>query len=124
MNREFESIGRVVTVGSEIKTKSNGVSKFVKCTVEHTDGPLAGKTFWANRTLVSMNQETGEPIEKSAVEVGQEVTLHNRVEQTAQGTQLFTEIASGARVDSLDTILALVNADANAQAESALSGNS
>lgn len=123
MNREFESNGVVVTVGTEIKSKSNGVSKFVVCSVQHMDGPLAGKTYWAQRTVVSKNPETGEAIEKEPVVAGQEVLLYNRIQTTDRGTQIFSEISTSAKVDDLGDLLALVNADANAQAENALSGN-
>lgn len=116
---EFESKAIVVTVGTEVKTKSNGTSKFVKCTVKHIDSPIAGKTFFANRTVLSTDPQTGETKEKANVTVGQEVLCYNRV---VEG-QLYSEISTQSQVDDLGDILALVNANADAQAENALGGN-
>lgn len=119
---EFESKAVVVTVSSEVKNKmKDGAptgAKFVKCTVKHLDGVLAGKTFFANRTIVSKNQETGELKPKDNVKVGQEVIAHNRV----QDGNMFTELSTASAVDNIEDILALVNANADQVAQDALSG--
>lgn len=119
---EFESKAIVVTVSPDVKSKEkNGTptgGKFVKCTVKHLDSAIAGKTFFANRTIVSIDQETGETKSKENVKVGQEVKCYNRI---VDG-QMFTEISIQSQVDDLADILALVNVSADAQAENALSG--
>jgi hypothetical protein len=96
---EFQSKAIVATVSDEVRTKENGAT-FVKCTVKHIDGPLAGKTFFANRTLKNAQGE-----EKSTVKPGDEILCYNRVVDN----QIYSDISTGTAVDNLADLLALVN---------------
>jgi hypothetical protein len=97
--REFVSNGIIKTVSSNVKTKDNGVSMFVKCTVEHLDGDVAGKIFFANRSIRNKDGE-----DRETVEVGQKVKLFN----TVKDGKIFTEVSTGVTVDSLESLLAML----------------
>lgn len=105
---EFQSKGKVTSVGEVLKTKENGAT-FVVCTVMHSDGPLAGKTYFAQRTL-----KNKDGVEKTPVQVGEEVQLYSQVVDGAQGRNIFTSISKGNNVDDLAGLLALAG---NVQAE-------
>ncbi len=96
---EFTTTAQVITVSSEIREKSNG-NTFQKCVVEHLDGKLKGKRFFANRTL-------GE--DKPEVSVNDKVTCYNRVEDG----QLYSEISLSAPVDNLEDILSSIGSTAS-----------
>lgn len=102
MAREWQSKGKVISVGSEVKTKSNG-GTFVVCTVAHFDGALAGKTYFAQRTL-----SNAEGVSKEMVHVGDEVQLYNSISD--DGRNIFTSISKGANVDDIAELLGLANA--------------
>lgn len=99
---EFQSKGLVVSVGTEIKTKSSGAT-FVVCTVKHLDGALKGRTYFAQRTLKNAKEEV-----KENVKVGDEVTLYNEI--SADQKNIFTSISKGNNVDDIAELLKLANA--------------
>jgi hypothetical protein len=105
--KEWQSNGTVLTVGSEIKTKENG-AKFVVCTVQHKDGALAGKSYFAQRTLINKDGVAKEP-----VKVGDEVQLYNQISD--DNRNIFTSISKGANVDDIAELLGLANAGAQAE---------
>lgn len=114
MANEFQSKGTVLTVGTEVKEKTNG-GTYVVCTVKHLDGPLAGRTYFAQRTLKNQNGD-----EKSNVAVGDEVQLYSEV--SPDGKTIFTSISKGNNVDDISELLALANAGKAAEiAEQAMS---
>lgn len=104
MAREWQSNGTVLTVSSEVKTKSSGAT-FVVCTVMHKDGALAGKSYFAQRTLTN-----AEGVSKENVKVGDSVQLYNSISD--DGRNIFTSISKGAQVDDIAGLLALANAGA------------
>jgi len=104
MAREWQSKGKVLSVGTEIKTKSNG-GTFVVCTVMHQDGLLAGKSYFAQRTLTN-----AEGVSKDNVAVGDEVQLYNSISD--DNRNIFTSISKGANVDDIAELLSLANANA------------
>ena len=119
MSQEFESRGKVVTVKAEIKTKSYTDAKgnvtngeYIVCTVLHTTGPIKGTTYFAQRTLLNK-----EGVRKSPVNVGDEVTLYNRVMEDANGKNLFSTISAGAQVDNIDDIFAMLASPASVGAQ-------
>lgn len=100
--REFQSKGVVVTVGTEIKTKTfsnGGTGTYVACTVKHTDGPMKGMTYFAQRTLTNSEGQT-----KENVKVGEEVGLYNRISD--DNKTVFSAISKGAQVDNIEDIMA------------------
>lgn len=114
---EFTSTGIITSLGSELKTKNNEKkSTFRTHTVKHTDGPLAGKTFFAQRTLSTTN-EAGEAVTKEDVKVGQEVTLYNQV---VDG-KIYTQISTGVAVANEAELLNLVMASQAPATQNALS---
>ena len=100
MSKEFQTNAKVLTVSNEIKVKESG-AKFQKCTVEHLDGVLKGKKFFANRTVVNAQGD-----EKDPVKVGDTVLVYNTISD--DGKNLFSEISLGSQVDELTDLLALV----------------
>jgi len=58
----------IISIGDEALQKVNGV-EYLRCEVRYTAGKLAGKTFFANRTL-------GE--DKAPIEVGMPVRVYFR----------------------------------------------
>lgn len=105
--REWQSQGTVLTVGTEVKTKSNG-GTFVVCTVMHKDGALAGKKFFAQRTLTNKDG-----VAKENVKVGDEVTLYNEI--SADNRNILSSISKGNNVDDIAELLGLANAGAQAE---------
>jgi hypothetical protein len=86
--------GSIVTISDDVRTKKNS-KQFLLCTVKFSDGPLAGKTYFAQRTLGAS---------KARISVGQDVTLHMSVVDNNP----FFEISTGGQVtDKAEIIAAL-----------------
>lgn len=88
----------IETISDVVKTKSNG-RNYLVCTVRFTEGKLAGKTYFAQRTL-------GE--NKSPISIGQNVQcMPTFVKDDVTGkTTPFFEISTGVSVNSADEIMA------------------
>lgn len=94
MSQSFKAI--ISRIYDDVSTKSNG-KEFMLTEVKFVDGPLAGKEYFANRTL-------GE--NKAEITVGQEVRCIMNVVANEDGTKRpFFEISTS-RVDSAADILA------------------
>lgn len=120
---EFESKVKVVTVSPTIHEKKDATGvltggKFIKTTVKHLDGVFAGKTFFANRTIVSVDRETKALTTKESVKVGQECVGYNRIHEG----QIYTELSIASQVDDLAALLALAGAAKDTAATDMLSG--
>ena len=100
---------RIISGPSKLMTKSNG-GAYVLHTAEVLDGKLKGLKVSATRTLINAQKE-----EKSAVDMGQEVTLYMTVEQDERGAKPFFEISTGAMADSDESILAAIGYNAATQ---------
>jgi hypothetical protein len=99
MEKQFEA--QVVTVSDVVKTKKNSISTFNVCTVKFLEGKLAGKQYFAQRTLTDKNGN-----KKSPVNVGQKVTVYLSVVENLP----FFEIGTGGgSVDSAEDIMALLS---------------
>ena len=101
-------VGTVITTDKEgqplTKTRENGEkARYDLCTVEITEGPLAGKTVWAQRSLINR-----EGREKEAVAPDQEVS----VMVTIVDNKPFFEISTGAPIASDEELLALLGVKA------------
>ena len=98
MELKFQAI--VKTVSNEAKTKSNN-GTYAITTVEFIDGPAKGKVAFANRTLTN-----AEGAVKSAVEVGQEVTVHGTalVNRETGKPMIMWEVQAGVSVTDADTL--------------------
>lgn len=81
----------IVTISDDVRTKSNG-KEYLLTTVKFVGGKLAGKTYFAQRTL-------GDG--KSNIVVGQDVLCYLSVVDNKP----FFEISTGASVDSADDIM-------------------
>ena len=93
-----QSFDAVITlINDEIKSKSNG-KQYLQCEVEFKEGRLAGKKYFAQRTL-------GE--NKASVSVGQSVKCILNVVETDGVKRPFFEISTS-RVDSAEDIMALL----------------
>jgi len=88
---------KLVSILEEVKTKSNG-KQYLTATVEFTDGPLVGKTYFAQRTL-------GE--NKSAIAVGQNVRAILEIVERDGVKRPFFEISTSI-VDDADSLMALL----------------
>jgi hypothetical protein len=96
-NQTFDAV--VLTVSDEAFPKSNG-KFFTRCTVEFKSGPLAGKRYFAQRTL-------GES--KAIVNVGQSVKCILSYAEQDGVKRPFFEISTS-MVDSVDDIMSLLSA--------------
>jgi phosphoribosylformimino-5-aminoimidazole carboxamide ribonucleotide (ProFAR) isomerase len=105
--KEWQSNGKVLSVGTEVKTKVSGAT-YAVCTVMHQDGLLKGKSYFAQRTL-----KNAQGVIKEGVKVGDDVQLYNQISD--DGRNIFTSISKGANVDDIAELLGLANA--NAQTE-------
>ena len=85
----------IENINEEVKSKSNG-KQFLTTVVKFTDGPLVGKTYFAQRTL-------GES--KAAIHVGQSVKAVLNVVDDNGVKRPFFEISTS-MVDSADDIMA------------------
>ena len=90
---------RIVSILDEVKTKSNG-KQYLTATVEFTDGPLVGKTYFAQRTL-------GE--NKASIAVGQNVRAILEIVERDGVKRPFFEISTSI-VDDADSLMALLGA--------------
>ena len=107
MNKETKAFrANIVSISDEILTKKNG-KEYQMCRVTFTNGPLVGKTYFANRTL-------GE--EKNPIEVGQDVLTYLTVVEDKKTDEagneivtpkLFFEISTSI-VDDADELVALL----------------
>lgn len=87
--------GIIMSVGEEVRTKSNG-KDFITCRVKFTEGSLENKVYFANRTLGD---------EKTEVSVGQEITAYLTLAKDSEGKDRpFFEISTSS-VDSADEIM-------------------
>jgi hypothetical protein len=84
----------ILTISDDVRTKSNG-KQYLVTTVKFLDGPLTGKSYFAQRTL-------GE--NKATVQVGQAVTAHLSVVDNKP----FFEISTGSSVNSAEELMALL----------------
>ena len=88
--------GTIVEIYDEAREKSNGKS-FLLTRVRFTEGPLAGKVYFAQRTL-------GE--NKASISVGQSIKAILNVAPNADGVSTpYFEISTSS-VDSADDIMA------------------
>lgn len=101
MELKFQAI--VKTVSNVAKTKSNE-GTYVVTTIEFVDGPAKGKVAFANRTLTNKDGAV-----KSAVEPGQEVTVHGTVliNRETGKPMIMWEIQSGVSVSDADELNSL-----------------
>lgn len=91
-NTQFKAV--IATIADDVRTKKNN-KQFLRCTVKFQDGVLAGKTYFAQRTLGAS---------KAAIKVGQEVICHMSVVDNNP----FFEISTGGQVtDKAELIAAL-----------------
>lgn len=88
----------IISIGEEVHTKSN-TKQFLRAVVRFTDGPLVGKTYFANRTL-------GE--KKASISVGQKVRCILEVVERDGVKRPFFEISTSV-VDDADAIMALLS---------------
>lgn len=87
---------QIASISEEVKTKSNG-KQYLTAVVKFSDGPLVGKTYFAQRTL-------GES--KASIHVGQSIkAVLNIVTDDAGVKRPFFEISTS-MVDSADDIMA------------------
>ena len=94
----------IETVSDEIKAKSNG-REYVTCKVLFNEGPLTGKTYFAQRTL-GIDQYGRQ---KSMVTVGQNVNcIANKGVDAEGNTRAYFEISTGTPVTDSSEILALL----------------
>jgi hypothetical protein len=83
-------------ISDDVKSKSNG-KQYLTTEVKFTDGPLAGKTYFAQRTL-------GE--NKASIHVGQSIKAVLNIVTDEQGVKRpFFEVSTS-RVNSADDIMA------------------
>lgn len=92
-NKSFKAT--ITRIMDEVKTKSNG-KQFMTAFVKFSDGPLAGKEYFAQRTL-------GEG--KTEIKVGQDVRCMLSVVDDNGTKRPFFEISTS-QVDSAEDILA------------------
>jgi uncharacterized OB-fold protein len=86
----------ITEISEEVKTKSNG-KQYLTAIVRFADGPLVGKTYFAQRTL-------GE--NKASVNVGQSVKAVLNLVTDDQGVKRpFFEISTS-KVDDASSIMA------------------
>lgn len=86
----------IVSISEEVKSKTNG-KQYLTAVVKFTDGPLAEKTYFAQRTL-------GES--KAAIHVGQSVKAVLNIVTDEKGEKRpFFEISTS-MVDDASSILA------------------
>lgn len=91
-NKTFKA--SILSIADDIRTKSNN-KQFLLCTVQFKDGPLTGKSYFAQRTLGGS---------KANITVGQDVTCY----MTVVDNNPFFEISTGSQVtDKADIIAAL-----------------
>jgi uncharacterized OB-fold protein len=87
---------QIASISEEVKTKSNG-KQYLTAVVKFSDGPLVGKTYFAQRTL-------GES--KAAIHVGQSVKAVLNIVTDEQGVKRpFFEISTS-MVDDASSIMA------------------
>lgn len=87
---------QIASISEEVKTKSNG-KQYLTAVVKFSDGPLVGKTYFAQRTL-------GES--KAAIHVGQSVKAVLNIVTDDQGVKRpFFEISTS-MVDDASSIMA------------------
>lgn len=105
---ELKFQAKVVTIGSDVKAKSNN-GTYVVTTVELLDGPAKGKHVFANRTLTNKDG-----IVKSEVKLDQEITVHGTtlVNRDNGKPMIMWEIQAGATVTDADEINALLGIEA------------
>jgi hypothetical protein len=95
----------IETVSDEIKIKNGSGREYVVCTVLFNEGPLEGKTFFAQRTLGIDSKGR----EKTMVTVGQKVSCIAEKGVDAEGnTRPYFEISTGTSVTDASEILALL----------------
>ena len=100
---------QIKSVTAQLKEKSNGgKTQLVQAFI--VDGPLKGLTVLAQRTVLN-----AQGVEKPAVAVGDEVTLHHTQQPSAvkAGTmQNFFEVSTGmgATQDDINALMASANA--------------
>jgi hypothetical protein len=102
------TVGTVINTNKEgqplTKTREDGrTARYDLCTVEINEGPLAGKTVWAQRTLVNREGREKEPVVEK-----QEVS----VVITIVENKPFFEIATGMPIASDEELMALLGVDA------------
>lgn len=99
MNQESKPVmysATITKISDTVGTKSNG-KQFLLAEVRFTDGPLTGKTYFAQRTL-------GES--KAAIHVGQDIKAILNIVTNEQGVKRpFFEISTSS-VDSAEEIMA------------------
>lgn len=86
----------IVEIYSDVRPKSNGKS-FLLTRVRFSDGPLAGKVYFAQRTL-------GE--NKASISVGQSIKAIMNVAPNEKGVNVPYFEISTSTVDSADDIMA------------------
>ena len=100
--KSFDAV--VLSVADEMFTKNNG-RPYVRCTVQFKSGPLAGKTYFANRTLgVGSSGNENKP-----VSVGQNVRCLLNIVETDGVKRPFFEISTS-MVDKTEDIMGLLGA--------------
>ena len=86
----------IVEIFSDIRTKKGNGKSFLLTRVRFTDGPLAGKVYFAQRTL-------GEG--KASISVGQEIKAIMNIAPNAEGVNVpYFEISTSS-VDSAEDIM-------------------
>ena len=86
----------IVSISDDVKTKTNG-KQYLTCRVKFTEGVLADKTYFAQRTL-------GE--NKASISVGQTIKAVLNVAPNADGVDVpYFEISTSS-VDSAESIMA------------------
>jgi hypothetical protein len=84
----------ILSIADDVRTKKNS-KQFLLCTVKFQDGPLAGKSYFAQRTLGGS---------KASIKVGQDVICH----MSLVDNNPFFEISTGGQVtDKAEIIAAL-----------------
>jgi hypothetical protein len=95
----------IETISDEVKIKKGSGREYVVCTVLFNEGPLEGKTYFAQRTLGI--DEKGR--QKTMVTIGQKVTcIANKGADAEGNTRPYFEIGTGTTVTDADEILALL----------------
>lgn len=92
-NQSFDAV--ITSISEEVFPKSNG-KQYLRCEVEFKSGTLAGKKYFAQRTL-------GE--NKAEIAVGQNVKVLLNVVENDGVKRPFFEISTS-RVDSAEDIMA------------------
>lgn len=95
----------IESISDEIKIKKGSGREYVVCTVLFNEGPLTGKTYFAQRTLGF--DEKGR--QKTMVTVGQNVNcIANKGVDADGNTRPYFEIGTGTPVTDSSEILALL----------------